>query len=124
MTGRVVIHELRIFNDDQLRRLFGDGPRKTVEAALAMRLELISQAIEGLMLQYPSYAGALQTQFLTLRAVRLEEQQYQRLRAESIVTPEVYNDLMRGLGHRRDAAEQRPRLDLGLKRTDLVARVA
>jgi CPA1 family monovalent cation:H+ antiporter len=89
-----------------------------------MRLELISQAIEGLMLQYPSYAGALQTQFLTLRAVRLEEQQYQRLRAESIVTPEVYNDLMRGLSHRRDAAEQRPRLDLGLKRTDLVARVA
>ncbi len=124
LTGRVVIHELRAFNADQLRRLFGDGPGKTVDAALAMRLELIGQAIDALMLQYPSYAAALQTQFLTLRAIRLEEQQYQRLRAESIVSSEVYNDLMRSLSYRRGVAEKRPRLDLGLKRTDLISRVA
>ncbi len=124
LTGRVVIHELRAFNADQLRRLFGDGPGKTVDAALATRLELIGQAIDALMLQYPSYAAALQTQFLTLRAIRLEEQQYQRLRAESIVSSEVYNDLMRSLSYRRGVAEKRPRLDLGLKRTDLISRVA
>ncbi|HEX3498704.1 MAG TPA: cation:proton antiporter [Stellaceae bacterium] len=124
LTARVVVQELRAFNGDQLRRLFGEGPCKTVDAELAARFALIAQAIEALMLQYPSYAKALQTQFLTLRAIRLEEQQYQRLRAESIITLEVYNDLMRSLGRRRDAAEQRPRLDLGLKRTDLVARVA
>src|SRR6266851_3719200 len=124
LTARVVVGELRAFNADQLRRLFGDGPCKTVDATLATRLDLISQAIDALMLQYPGYASALQTQFLTLRAIRLEEEQYQRLRAESIVTSEVFNDLMRSLGHRRSAAEKRPRLDLGLKRADLVARVA
>jgi monovalent cation:H+ antiporter, CPA1 family len=124
LTARLVIQELRAFNTDQLRRLFGEGPCKAADAELARRLELVAQAIEALMLQYPSYARALQTQFLTLRAIRLEEQQYQRLRSESIVTPEVYNDLMRGLNHRRGAAERRPRLDLGLKRADLVARVA
>jgi monovalent cation:H+ antiporter, CPA1 family len=124
LTARLVIQELRAFNTDQLRRLFGEGPCKAADAELARRLELVAQAIEALMLQYPSYARALQTQFLTLRAIRLEEQQYQRLRSESIVTPEVYNDLMRSLNHRRGAAERRPRLDLGLKRADLVARVA
>jgi CPA1 family monovalent cation:H+ antiporter len=124
LTARLVVRELRGFNADQLRQLFGEGPSKTVDAALATRLELIAQALEALMLQYPSYAKALQTQFLTLRALRMEEQQYQRLRGESIISSEVYNDLMRSLGHRRSVAEQRPRLDLGLKRRDLIARVA
>jgi monovalent cation:H+ antiporter, CPA1 family len=124
LTARIVIQELRAFNTDQLRRLFGDGPCKTVDAELARRLDLVGQAIDALILQYPSYARALQTQFLTLRAIRLEEQQYQRLRSESIVTPEVYNDLVRSLNRRRSAAERRPQLDLGLKRSDLVARVA
>jgi CPA1 family monovalent cation:H+ antiporter len=75
------------------------------------------------MLQYPNYGRALQTQFLTLKALRIEEERYRQLRAESIVGNEVFNDLMRALAQRRRAAETRPKLDLGLKRQELVERV-
>ena len=123
LIARTVIQELRAFNAEQLRRLFGGGPSKTVDAELATRVDLVGQAIDALQLQYPSYARALQSQFLTLWAIRQEELQYQRLRSESIITPEVFNDVMHGLTDRRGAAEKRPRLDLGLKRQALVARV-
>ena len=74
-------------------------------------------------LQYPAYARQLELQFLARVAARLEEDRYRRLRAESIINQEVYDDLQRKLRPRRRAVEVRPRLDLGLKREDLVRRV-
>lgn len=124
LTTRSVVRQLRSFNSNQLSRLFGDGPSETIEAELSGRTELLGRAIDSLMLQYPTYGRALQTQFLTLKALRIEEEKYRQLRAESIVGSEVFNDLMRALVHRRNAAEARPKLDLGLKRQELVGRVA
>lgn len=124
LTTRSVIQELRGFNTDQLSRLFGAGPSETIDAELNARVELLGRAIDALMLQYPNYGRALQTQFLTLKALRIEEEKYRQLRAESIVGNEVFNDLMRALAHRRTIAEARPQLDLGLKREELVAQVA
>jgi monovalent cation:H+ antiporter, CPA1 family len=123
LTARVVIQELRVFNSDQLRALFGEGPSKTLDGELTQRFDRVGQAIDAVVLQYPSYARALQAQFLILRAIGLEEEQYRRLRAESVVTLEVFNALMRDLDQRRSIAERRPRLDLGLNRAELVARV-
>ena len=124
LTARVVIQELRQFNASQLRPLFGDGPRKTLDGELAIRFDDVGRAIEAVVLQYPAYARALQAQFLALRAIGLEEGQYQRLRDESVITPEVFNDLSRNLRSRRRLAERRPKLDLGLRRADLIARVS
>jgi CPA1 family monovalent cation:H+ antiporter len=56
-------------------------------------------------------------------AARLEEERYRRLRSESIINQEVYEDLQRKLRPRRRSVEMRPTLDLGLKREDLVSRV-
>jgi monovalent cation:H+ antiporter, CPA1 family len=123
LTARVVIEELRAFNTTQLRPLFGDGPSKTVDRELVARYEAVGQAIDALALQYPTYARALQAQFLSLRAISLEEEQYRRLLAESVLTLEVFTDLMRGLDNRRRLAERRPRLDLGLQRGELLDRV-
>ncbi|MBV9523599.1 MAG: cation:proton antiporter [Alphaproteobacteria bacterium] len=123
LTARIVIQELRAFNSSQLRPLFGERPSKVLDDELAARFDGIGRAIEALALQYPAYARALQGQFLALRGLGIEESQYRRLRAESIITLEVFNDLMRALHRRRRIAERRPRLDLGLKRKDLVAKV-
>ena len=68
-------------------------------------------------------ARQLEMQFLTRTAARLEEERYRRLRRESIINQEVYEDLQRKLRPRRRAVEVRPALDLGLKREDLVCRV-
>jgi CPA1 family monovalent cation:H+ antiporter len=46
------------------------------------------------------------------------------LRAESIINQDMYEDLQRKLRPRRRAVEAHPTLDLGLKREDLVGRVA
>jgi CPA1 family monovalent cation:H+ antiporter len=124
LIARVVIEDLRAFNTTRLRPLFGDGPSKTIDRELVERYASVAQAIDALALQYPSYARALQAQFLALRAIGLEEEQYQRLRFESVLTLEVFTDLMRDLHHRRRVAERRPRLDLGLRRAALVERVA
>jgi CPA1 family monovalent cation:H+ antiporter len=123
LTARVVIQELRAFNTSQLRPLFGDGPSETLDGELAIRFDGVGQAIDAVVLQYPTYGRALQAQFLGLRAIGLEEEQYRRLRDESVITPEVYNDLLRDLRHRRRFAERRPRLDLGLKRAELIGRL-
>jgi CPA1 family monovalent cation:H+ antiporter len=123
LATRVVVHELIRFDERELRVLFGAGIAETLEDELAGRAAALDQAIEALKLQYPSYARALQMQFLTLTAIRLEGERYRRLLSESIVPPEVYNDLQRDLARRRRVAERRPPLDLGLQREQLVERV-
>jgi CPA1 family monovalent cation:H+ antiporter len=121
---RVVVRELMRFNERELRALFGAGVAEMLEAELSLRLAALNKAADALKLQYPSYARALQMQFLTLTALRLEEERYARLLSESIITPELFSDLRRGLARRRRAAETRPALDLGLGRDQLVERVA
>jgi Na+:H+ antiporter len=120
---RLVLQQLCRFNERQLKDLFGAGPNETLDGVLSERLAAVGQAIDALMLQYPTYAQALQTQFLTLTAIRLEDERYKQLRAESVISQEVYTDLERGLAQRRRAAERRPKLDLGLRREELLERV-
>jgi Na+:H+ antiporter len=104
--------------------VFGAGPRASMAELLDRRFGAIDRAIAALKLQYPSYARRLELQFLARVAARIEEERYRRLRVESIINQDMYEDLQRKLRPRRRAVEQRPTLDLGLKREDLVGRVA
>jgi CPA1 family monovalent cation:H+ antiporter len=123
LAARSILQQLCRFNERQLKELFGAGPSETLDSVLGERLAAVGQAIDALMLQYPTYAQSLQTQFLTLAAIRLEDERYRRLHAESVISLEVYNDLQRSLAQRRRAAERRPRLDLGLRREQLIERL-
>ena len=124
LATRLVLGELQRFAERQLQQLFGAGPFEILQVELSERQAAVDQAIAALMLQYPNYARALQMQFLKLTAIRLEEARYRQLCAESVISMEVFNDLQRELSLRRRQAEQRPRLDLGLRRNELVGRVA
>jgi CPA1 family monovalent cation:H+ antiporter len=123
LADRLVLGELLRFTERELRSLFGSGVAETLDGELARRRSAVDQAVAALMLQYPTYARALEQRFLTLTAIRLEDERYRRLFGESIVSAEVFNDLERGLATRRHAAERRPPLDLGLSRAALVDRV-
>jgi CPA1 family monovalent cation:H+ antiporter len=118
-----VLQNVIAFNRDQIGRVFGGGARAAMAQQLDCRFSAIERAIAAVKLQYPTYARQLELQFLARMAARLEEDRYRRLRAESIINQEVYEDLQRKLRPRRRAVEARPRLDLGLKREDLVSRV-
>lgn len=123
LAERLVVGELQRFTNRELKILFGAGVAETLEAELARRRSAIEQAIASLMLQYPNYARQLEQRLLTLTAIRLEHERFRRLLDESIISPEVFNDLERELTRRRRAAERRPRLDLGLSRAALLERV-
>jgi len=123
LAARFVLQNVIAFNRDQIEELFGHGPSKAMAQQLGLRFGAIDRAISALKLQYPTYARQLEMQFLARTAARLEEERYRRLRAESIINQEVFDDLQRSLRQRRRAVEVRPTLDLGLKRDDLLGRV-
>jgi CPA1 family monovalent cation:H+ antiporter len=56
-------------------------------------------------------------------ALRLEQQDYERLHSERLLSPELFHHLQGELRSRLKALEQAPRLDLGLDRAGLLARV-
>ena len=124
LAARFMLQNLIAFNRDQIKEVFGSGPSEAMAQQLDSRFREVDRAISALKLQYPSYARQLEVQFLARTAARLEEERYRRLRAEAIINQDMYEDLQRKLRPRRRAVEARPTLDLGLKREDLVSRVA
>jgi CPA1 family monovalent cation:H+ antiporter len=123
LAARFVLQNVIAFNRDETEQVFGAAARAAMAEQLEDRLAAIDRAITSVKLQYPTYARQLELQFLARVAARLEEDRYRRLRAVSIINQEVYDDLQRKLRPRRRAVEVRPKLDLGLKREDLVRRV-
>ena len=124
LAARFVLQNVIAFNRDQIEEVFGAGPRTAMAQLLDQRFGAIDRAIAALKLQYPTYARQLEVQYLARLAARLEEERYRRLRAESIINQDMYEDLQRKLRPRRRAVEVHPTLDLGLKREELVGRVA
>jgi len=123
LAARFVLQNVIGFNRDQVEKVFGADVRAVMASHLDRRFAEIDRAIAALKLQYPTYARQLELQFLARTAARLEEERYGRLRAESIINQDMYEDLQRKLRPRRRAVEVRPTLDLGLRREDLVGRV-
>jgi len=120
---RLVLEDLTGFTEAKVRPLFGDDTAAVLREALEVRLAATARAATAVRLQYPSYAEALERQFLALSALRLEDESHRRLRDESILSQELFNHLQRELDRRRRTLERRPPLDLGLGRAELVARV-
>lgn len=123
LAARAVLQNVITFNRDQIEQVFGAEARAAMAHQLELRFTAIERAIAAVKLQYPTYARQLELQFLARVAARLEEDRYRRLRSESMINQEVYEDLQRKLRPRRRAVEARPTLDLGLKREDLLSRV-
>ena len=123
LAARFVLQNVIAFNRNQIGQVFGAAASATMAQQLEDRLTSIDRSITAVKLQYPIYARQLELQFLARVAARLEEDRYRRLRAESMINQDMYEDLQRKLRPRRRAVEARPRLDLGLKREELVSRV-
>ncbi len=123
LAARFVLQNVIAFNRDQIEEVFGAGARDAMAMQLDRRFGAIDRAIAALKLQYPTYARQLEVQYLARLAARLEDERYRRLRTESMINQDMYDDLQRKLRPRRRAVEVRPALDLGLKREELVARV-
>lgn len=120
LSQRLILRDLGAFIDGRIRRIHGRRVADLLHELLSRRIEAIETALEGLRLQYPGYAEDLERRFIRRTALRLEEREYAAMREDGLIGAEVFTALMQDLGARRAAAEERPRLDIAMERTELV----
>jgi len=124
MTRQVILRELRLFIGKSLRPLLGGETVAVLREVLNERLDAHQRSLTALELQYPSYAERLKSRYLMRSALRYEEMEYRTKWAESLITQEVYNELLSGLRRRRAELDQRMPLELGMELAEMIGRVA
>ncbi|MFC3612801.1 cation:proton antiporter [Lutimaribacter marinistellae] len=120
LSQRLILRDLGAFIDGRIRRIHGRRVADLLHELLARRTEAVETALEGLRLQYPGYAEELERRFIRRTALRLEEREYDTMREDGLIGAEVHTALMEGLSRRRAGAEDRPRLDIALRRDELI----
>jgi CPA1 family monovalent cation:H+ antiporter len=119
----IMLADLAEFLRRRVRPVVGAGAAAAAEALLERRREGVGKALAALRLQYPDYARQLEELYVGRLALRLVEDGYRSMRAESVVSEEVFDDLMRGLAARRRALSIRPRLDMAMAPEAMLGRV-
>lgn len=122
LSQRLILRDLDAFIDSRIRRIHGRRVADLLHELLARRVEAMETALEGLRLQYPGYAEKLERRFIRRTALRLEEREYTIMREDGLIGAEVYTSLMQRLNAQRGASEQRPTLDIAIRRLELVQR--
>ncbi|MDP4033899.1 MAG: cation:proton antiporter [Pseudorhodobacter sp.] len=120
LSQRLILRDLGGFIDGRIRRIHGRRVAELLHELLSRRVEAAETALDGLRLQYPGYAEELERRFIRRTVLRLEEREYTAMREDGLIGAEVYTALMQKLATRRAATEERPRLDIALRRDDLV----
>jgi CPA1 family monovalent cation:H+ antiporter len=88
---------------------------------LRRREEETDNALEGLRLQYPGYAEEMERRFIRRTTLRLEEREYEQLRDDGLVSPELFTTLSNRAAQERAQLDQRPHLDLALQKDAFVS---
>jgi CPA1 family monovalent cation:H+ antiporter len=114
VAAQVVQRELRGFATLSLRRLLGEVTSEALTGLVEERRRILTEALDALEARYPAYAASLRAHYLTLAALRIEQDAYRRSFAESMISREVFADLRRRIAGRGAATRRRPPLDLGL----------
>ncbi|SEM59642.1 sodium/proton antiporter, CPA1 family [Loktanella fryxellensis] len=120
LSQRLILRDLGAFIEGRIRRIHGRRVADLLHELLSRRIEAADAALDGLRLQYPGYAEELERRFIRRTALRLEEREYIAMREDGLIGAEVYAALQNDVAARRSRAEDRPRLDIDLQRSDLV----
>jgi len=120
---RSVCRKMDVFANERLTPLLGDDITHEIQGVIKERTENIEDALQALKLQYPSYALWLEEHYLGLIARNLEMQRYKELHDQSLITGEVYQDVVAESDARWAFLAKEPPLDTELTASDLVMRV-
>jgi CPA1 family monovalent cation:H+ antiporter len=120
LSQRLILKDLDQFIDTRIRRIHGRRVAELLKELLSRRVEAVETTLDGLQLQYPGYALELERRFIRRTALRLEEREYTSMRDDGLVGAELYTSLIQDVAARQRAAEDRPPLDIGLRRSNLV----
>ena len=120
---QLLVRELIRFTRHSVRPILGKATADALHDALHARLRTIEGASAAIEVQYPSYADALRSQYLSRAALRFEEAEYRLKLEESLINREVFGALMANLRHRRSEIERRPPLRLGSGLVEMLRQV-
>lgn len=120
---RLMVRDLHGFIDGKIRRIHGRRVAELLHEMLERRGGEIAEALDGLRLQYPGYAEELERRFIRRTALRLEEREYDLLREDGLIGAELHTTLTAGIVAARARLDRRPRLDLAMRKTELLRRL-
>jgi CPA1 family monovalent cation:H+ antiporter len=120
LSQRLILRDLHGFIDTRIRRIHGRRVADLLHELVERRLEAVEQGLDGMRLQYPGYAEELERRFIRRSALRLEEREYETMRADGLIGAELHLALMQDVAARRKQADERPTLDLAVRKSDLV----
>lgn len=122
LASRIVLMRLAPFITETIRPVLGLDVASRAAELLQDRRQALQRAVDSLSLQFPEYAQELKRNFVVRTALRHEELEYENLYEQSIIGPELHRDLKMRVASRRDHADKRPPLDLGLEIHELIRR--
>jgi CPA1 family monovalent cation:H+ antiporter len=117
------LRELLEFSWTKLPLMMPQDAAVVITATVERRMNDVGTALTALRLQYADFSRALQIQYLERAAIRIEEAEYQRLRAEAAISHEVLGDLLTDLKQRSRRLAKRPSIDLQLGPEKMIAKV-
>jgi CPA1 family monovalent cation:H+ antiporter len=123
VTLRLILRALHGFIDTRIRRIHGRRVADLLHDLLDRRMEETTRELEGLQLQFPGYAEHLERRLIRRTTLAQEEREYAALVEDGLIGPELRTALLDGLAQRRARLAERPRLDLGVQKADLLGQV-
>lgn len=115
-----LIDQLMPYIDTRIRRIHGKRVTEILRELLNRRQEDIQGALDGLRLQFPGYAEEAEARWVRRRALEVEEREYRKLLADRLIDAELFSALIASIGQRRAQLDNRPRLDMGAQKTQLL----
>ncbi len=120
LNQRFGLRDMHGFIDRRIRRIHGRRVADLLHELLEQRETLVSEALEGLRLQYPGYAEELERRLIRRAALIYEEREYAALRADGLIGPELHATLLGQIERARARLDRRPALDIALRKAELV----
>ncbi|WP_454007511.1 cation:proton antiporter [Alcaligenes sp. Marseille-Q7550] len=120
---RSVAERLIRFARTELPPLLGQQATETIVQAHQLRLTQLEDAMHSLTLQYPVFAQWLQESYLARIAASQERARYREMLSHSLITGEMYADLVKQINQRWRYLDKRPALDIAMSASELISRV-
>ncbi|MFN8719912.1 MAG: cyclic nucleotide-binding domain-containing protein, partial [Rhodospirillales bacterium] len=120
---RGALRDLKAFQKGRLPQLLGAETGVVMGDLLEKRTTDVEQHYDAFRLQYPDFAADLQRRYVLRRALLREAAAYRALHDDGVINRDVAEDLTEDANALERNLSRAPRLDLGLDRPALVARV-
>ncbi|NHN84709.1 cyclic nucleotide-binding domain-containing protein [Acetobacter musti] len=106
MVTHLVSLSLTRFLRERMEPTLGSRVSEIVSETLSRQRKMLDEALATLRLHYPGYSEALENRIFRQIVLRLENQEFDSLHAESLISDELYRELHRDVDRRRQRLDR------------------